>query len=194
MVLEDRFASSVIHDTVASDILLLYSQRRLAAFFGETVSPLQHALQCAYLALRADASDSMVAATLLHDIGYQLLESRDRRLDWGIKDCHEELGALWLERHFDLAVTEPIRLHGTAKRYLAATEPNYLQGLSEPSRVRLLLQGGAFSRREAKQFESLPYFDDAIQLRRWDDEAKQAGLRVPSLSAYLPLLHSLARK
>ena len=194
MVLEEISLASSNRGAIVATVIDLFAARGCDAYFGERVTQLAHALQCAYLAVRADASDSLVAAALLHDIGHLLPGSDDGLAARGIDGCHEALGARWLERHFSPAVTEPIRLHVPAKRYLCATDPEYLVGLSEASRISLLLQGGAFSRHEVKQFESFPYFDDAVRLRRWDDEAKCVGLGVPPLSAYLPLLHALARK
>jgi predicted HD phosphohydrolase len=41
---------------------------------------------------------------------------------------------------------------------------------------------------EAATFAENPYARDAVVLRVWDDEARQPGLKVPSLSAYLPYL------
>ena len=194
MLLEKALPAPVHSSGVVATVVDLFAARGRDAYFGERVTQLAHALQCAYLAVRADASDSLVAAALLHDIGHLLPGSDEGLAARGIDGCHEALGARWLEQHFSSSVTEPIRLHVPAKRYLCATDPEYLVGLSEASRISLLLQGGAFSRHAVKQFESFPYFDDAVRLRRWDDEAKRVGLGVPSLSAYLPLLHALARK
>lgn len=193
MVLRQKTLSAPSQETVVSTVVELFATRGHDAYFGERVTQLAHALQCAYLAVRADAPDSLVAAALLHDFGHLLPGSDESLAERGIDACHEELGARWLEKYFSLAVTEPIRLHVPAKRYLCATDQGYLRGLSEASRVSLLLQGGPFSRPELKQFETNPYFEDALRLRRWDDEAKHVGLGVPPLSAYLPLLHALAR-
>ncbi len=42
-------------------------------------------------------------------------------------------------------------------------------------------------------FEREPHFAAAVQVRRWDDEAKVAGLEVAPFDAYQPLLDALAR-
>ena len=50
------------------------------------------------------------------------------------------------------------------------------------------LQGGAMSRAECQRFEAMPYAEDAVVLRRWDDSAKVPGRKTPPLAYYLPLL------
>jgi len=97
---------------------------------------------------------------------------------------HEEAGCAWLAQHFGPEVTEPIRLHVAAKRYLCAVSPSYLERLSPASRKSLSLQGGAMSPQECAEFESNPAHGDALQLRRYDDAAKVPGLEVPGLEHY----------
>ena len=123
-------------------------------------------------------------AALLHDVGH-LLDGQDEDLaDRGVDGRHEEAGCAWLARHFGPEVTEPIRLHVAAKRYLCAVAPSYLAGLSPASRLSLSLQGGPMSEDERAEFESNPSHDDAVRLRHWDDTAKVPGLDVPGLEHY----------
>ena len=136
----------------------------------------EHALQCAELAIAADAPDTLIAAALLHDIGHLLHDLPSDAPERGIDDLHEALGGRWLETRFVPAVTEPVRLHVDAKRYLCATEPAYEAALSEPSRVSLALQGGPFTQVEIAAFEENPFWQDALRLRRWDDTGKVDGL------------------
>src|SRR5207253_2813733 len=82
----------------------------------------------------------------------------------------------------------PARLHVLAKRYLCAVEPGYYDGLSDASKLSLSLQGGPSSSEEVEQFESNPYYLDAVRLRRWDDEAKIPDLPVPGLETHLDRL------
>ena len=49
--------------------------------YDEDLSQLDHALQTAALAVAADASDALVAAALLHDVGHLLELARRRRPD-----------------------------------------------------------------------------------------------------------------
>jgi predicted HD phosphohydrolase len=97
---------------------------------------------------------------------------------------HEELGARWLEEHFGPEVTRPIRLHVAAKRYLCATDPAYLARLSPSSAASLRLQGGPMTPAEVAEFERDPFHGAAVRLRRWDDEAKVAGLATPPLEHF----------
>jgi len=155
----------------------------------EPVTGLQHALQCAQLAEWAHADDSLVAAAFLHDIGHFVAGVDDDRTD----DLHEERALPHLSGRFGPEVLEPIRLHVAAKRYLVATDPAYLTGLSPASVHSLTLQGGAMSEDEVQSFTATPFAMDAVQLRRWDDLAKVPGQITPSLDYYLALLEDLQR-
>lgn len=167
-------------------IAALFLQRGEEAYFGEAVTQAAHALQCAQLATDEGAAPELIAAALLHDIGH-LFDPEDIA-DQGIDGLHEEQGARWLEAHFPPSVTEPVRLHVPAKRYLCAVEPGYLAGLSPASVKSLALQGGPFTPDEVAAFESNPHFAAAVRLRRWDDTAKVVGLAVAPIETYLPLL------
>ena len=56
----------------------------------------------------------------------------------------------------------------------------------------LRLQGGAMTSPEIADFEAEPYHREAVQLRRYDDRAKIAGLATPNLEGYRPLIERLA--
>lgn len=168
----------------------LFSQKGEEAYFGEAVTQAAHALQSAQLATEEGAPPTLIAAALLHDIGH-LFHPEDLA-DSGIDGQHEEQGAAWLSAYFPASVTEPIRLHVPAKRYLCAVEPGYLAGLSPASVKSLALQGGPFTPDEVVAFEQNPHFEAAVRLRHWDDTAKVVGLEVAPLGNYLPLLLSLA--
>ena len=154
-------------------------------YFGEAVTQLEHALQTAALAERSGAPDALVVAALLHDIGHLLHGLDEQTADRGIDARHEDVGESWLASRFSPAVSEPVRLHVAAKRYLCATDPVYVSGLSEASRQSLTLQGGPMRDSDVHAFERTPWAQDAIRLRRWDDAAKVPGLRVPDVSHYL---------
>jgi predicted HD phosphohydrolase len=120
----------------------------------------------------------------LHDVGH-LLDGQDEDLAArGLDGHHEEASCAWLAAHFSPTVTEPIRLHVAAKRYLCAVEPGYLAGLSPASCLSLALQGGPMTTEEIANFESSPFYRDAVRLRHWDDTAKIPGLKVPGLEHY----------
>jgi phosphonate degradation associated HDIG domain protein len=169
-------------------LYLTRGQRLYAGAHAERVTALEHALQCAQLAEWANAEESLVAAAFLHDVGHLL---RDEPVSDHEDDQHELHALELLRPDFGAAVTEPIRLHVAAKRYLCARDSAYLLGLSPASRHSLLLQGGVMTDDEAQAFETRPYAVAAVQLRRWDDLAKTPGQRTPPLGYYLGLLDSL---
>jgi phosphonate degradation associated HDIG domain protein len=157
------------------------------------VSQLEHALQAARLAQISGCPESLIVAALLHDVGHLVHESGEDIADRGTDSRHEALGEAWLARHFGPEITEPIRLHVNAKRYLCAVEPEYLQQLSAASVQSLKLQGGPMSSDEVKAFEANPHFQDAVTLRRFDDEAKVVGLETPGLEEYRGLVAEALR-
>ena len=84
---------------------------------------------------------------------------------------HESLGSAWLSQHFGPEVSEPVRLHVAAKRYLSASEAGYFELLSEASKLSLKLQGGPMTQEEQAKFGSERFFQQAVALRRWDESA-----------------------
>lgn len=161
--------------------------------YDEEILQLDHALQTAALAQGAGSAESLVAAALLHDVGHLLdTADGDGRRDRTIDQRHEARGAAWLAELFPPAVTAPIALHVRAKRYLVAVDPGYAAILSPGSTASLARQGGSLDAAAVAAFETNPGWEDAVALRRWDDQAKIDGLAVPGLASYLPLLASLA--
>jgi phosphonate degradation associated HDIG domain protein len=165
-------------------IIGLFRQRGDAAYIGEPVSQTEHALQTASAAERDGANSTMITAALLHDVGHLLHNLPEDCADNDIDDHHEELGARWLARFFGPDVVEPLRLHVAAKRFLCATDPDYDAKLSQASAQSLRLQGGPYSPEEVKAFRENPFGEAAVALRRWDEEAKIAGLATPSLDHF----------
>jgi gamma-butyrobetaine dioxygenase len=172
----------------------LFAAEGASEYLGEPVTQAAHMLQAAALAEAAGAAPDLVAAALLHDVGHfsgaisgaELMNGRDNR--------HSDAGADWLAQWFGPGVTEPVRLHVAAKRYLCAVEPGYLGSLSDASVYTLRVQGGPMGRAEAAEFEASPWCTAALRLRRWDDAAKDPAARVPAFGYYQPLLRQLARQ
>ena len=164
----------------------LLRDRGHSEYGGEPVTQLEHALQSALLAEQESASPELIAAALLHDIGHLLHALPDDAPGDGIDDVHEELGYRYLRQIFPDAVTEPVRLHVPAKRYLCGKDQSYLAQLSPPSVLSLKLQGGPMSAEEVAAFREHPFLADALRLRRWDDEAKVVDLVTPPLEHFLP--------
>ena len=134
-----------------------------------------------------------MAAALLHDVGHLRDEINELSCRAGTDRRHGEAGARWLSQWFGEAVTEPIRLHVAAKRYLCATEPGYFGLLSQESVRTLALQGGPMTPEQAAAFEALPFARDAVAVRRWDDEAKDPAVTPPAFAHFGPLLGGLIR-
>ncbi len=179
--------------TLAAEILALYGARGAQAYFGERVSMAEHGLQAAHFAQAEGAPEELVLAALLHDIGHLLEAAPDDIAEWTLDGRHEETGARWLSRHFGTSVSEPVRLHVPAKRYLCATDADYFARLSSASVHTLRLQGGPMAPVEVARFETEPFWRQAIRLRHWDDQGKVAGLRTVPLDAHAPLIERLAR-
>ena len=176
---------------VADAIIDLYS-RRGGSNYDEVVTQTSHSLQCGQLAADAGSTGAAIAAAFLHDIGHLLVGEQDDRDDFLDRDLrHEEVGARFLANWFGPDVTEPIRLHVPAKRYLCAVEPSYHDGLSEASVRSLVLQGGPMSSEEAAEFERRDGYDIAVELRRWDDGAKIDGASTASLGSFRDVVESV---
>jgi gamma-butyrobetaine dioxygenase len=175
----------------ANEVMRLMAEHGGEAYFGEPVSQLEHALQAAWFAARAGSAPALIAAALLHDIGHLLHDLGEDAADRGVDTCHEDAGYAWLLERFGAEVAEPVRLHVAAKRYLCRVDPEYYAKLSPASVHSLALQGGPFSDEEARAFEGLRGYREAVQLRRWDDAAKEARLKVPAIEEYRGLLASL---
>jgi gamma-butyrobetaine dioxygenase len=153
-------------------------------YLGEPVTIGVHMRQAGMLAEAAGSASALVAAALLHDIGHLRNETDSR---------HGDAGAEWLSQWFGEEVTEPVRLHVAAKRYLCAAEPGYLGLLSGESVRTLALQGGPMTAGQAAAFEALPFARDAVAVRRWDDEAKDPAVTPPEFAHFESLLGKLVR-
>jgi gamma-butyrobetaine dioxygenase len=177
----------------------LFASAGAADYLGEPVTVAEHLLQAGALAEAAGAMPALVAAALLHDVGHLRgadatageSELSGRELMAGTDNNHGERGAQWLAQWFPPAVTEPVRLHVAAKRYLCATEPEYFGQLSEASVYTLAVQGGPMGDAEAREFEREPFAAAAIAVRRWDDQAKDPAAVTPGFPHFRTLLGGL---
>ncbi|WP_421694803.1 (R)-1-hydroxy-2-trimethylaminoethylphosphonate oxygenase [Aestuariivirga sp.] len=166
----------------------IFERRGAESYLGEAVSMSEHMLQGAVLAEKEGAPEELVAAALLHDIGHYTSEFGPMSLGDARDNLHEEAGAHVLEPFFPPVITECVRLHVPAKRYLCATNADYFDRLSEASKHTLMLQGGPMSAEEVKAFEAHPYWREAVKVRIWDDEGKTPGVVTPEFRHYVPLL------
>jgi len=174
------------------DEVLDLFQRHGTQLYDEEIFQVAHAEQTAALAQAAGATDAVVVAALLHDVGHLLeVDERQAARDRTADQRHEARGSAWLAGLFPPAVTAPIALHVRAKRYLCAVDPSYLAVLSPGSVASLERQGGPLSAYEVAAFEANPGWAEAVALRRWDDQAKVPDLPVPPAGSYRPLLEAL---
>jgi gamma-butyrobetaine dioxygenase len=179
------------------EIAALFQSAGARDYLGEPVTVAAHLLQSGALAEAAGAPPALIAAALLHDTGHlrgadpAVAQASGRDLMAGTDNEHGERGARWLSAWFPPAVTEPVRLHVAAKRYLCAVEPAYFALLSEASVYTLSVQGGPMTAGQARDFAAHPYAADAVRVRRWDDQAKDPAAVTPGFSRFRPLLESL---
>jgi phosphonate degradation associated HDIG domain protein len=179
--------------TSVDDIYELFAARGSEAY-GERVTSMEHALQCAHLARQSGASDELVIAALLHDLGHLVADAQgSARFDLAVDDDdHEAVGGRLLARLFGPAVAQPVALHVTAKRWRCTVQPDYHDALSDTSRATLKAQGGLLTEEECRRFEAHPGFAKALALRDWDDLAKEMDVDCPDLASYRPLLEKVA--
>jgi gamma-butyrobetaine dioxygenase len=171
-----------VHRTAIDDLLDPLRTGGRTAYAGEPVSVTDHSLQTAAAAEGDGASDALTVASLFHDIGWALR---------GGPRPHEVRGSTFLAQFFGPVVTDPVRLHVLAKRYLCTVDEDYESTLSEASRHTLGLQGGSLDDHGLASFDAETYANDAILLRRYDDQAKVPDAETPDLAHFAPLISEL---
>lgn len=172
-------------DALRAEIDEIYLGRAQLRYGLSDISQLQHALQAATLAEANGETPAFVLAALLHDVGHMIHRLGENPAGEGIDDHHEILGAKWLAKRFPEAVSEPVRLHVEAKRYLCAVDPDYFGRLAPDSVLSLELQGGPMSAGEAEAFRAHAFAGDALRLRLLDEAAKDPEMETPPLAHFL---------
>ena len=181
------------------DIVKILESKGHAQYDGEPVTQLQHALQSAHLAEQQGSDSALITAALLHDLGHLLHDMKGSPTTEGVDDLHQYLCIPFLRPLFSEATLAPIRMHVDAKRYLCRKEKGYLESLSADSARSLQLQGGVFTEEQANAFAAQPFALDAVELRRWDDLAKDGDGVTPDLAHFTrhmekaALMHQLHR-
>jgi phosphonate degradation associated HDIG domain protein len=184
-----------------NQVFALYETHGSADYIGEPVSQLEHMWQAATLAEAAGADDEVILAAFFHDLGHLCADAlaTESMAGFGAVD-HERLGADYLRaRGFSARVARLVESHVQAKRYLTHKYPSYLRQLSEASQATLAFQGGVMSAAEAAAFEQDPDADLILQLRHWDEQAKESDQPVGTLHhlkdlALRHLLHQQASR
>ncbi|KAJ5959233.1 uncharacterized protein N7479_006383 [Penicillium vulpinum] len=168
-------------------------------YIGESISQLEHCLQAAHQAHKADARDELVIAALLHDIGQIIPLESTKEARMNLRESnenvgrigHEAIGASYLQSlGFSDTVCRLVNSHVAAKRYLTAVNQGYYDSLSSASQKSLAFQGGPFRDADLKDFEEDPLRDEMVSLRLWDDAAKLEGVEAitPRAGVYLDMI------
>lgn len=178
-------------DNIVDFLGSIFDRRGSEEYLGEPVTMGEHMLQGAALAERAGRPDEIIAAALLHDIGHFTSEFGTFSMQDTEDRHHEDAGAEVLERFFPSVITDCVRYHVAAKRYLCATKPAYFERLSEASIHSLNLQGGPMSDDEVEEFRKNPNLDAIIAVRYLDDAGKVDGMETPDFWHYAPILQRL---
>eukprot|EP00092_Neocalanus_flemingeri_P005783 GFUD01006225.1.p1 GENE.GFUD01006225.1~~GFUD01006225.1.p1 ORF type:complete len:198 (-),score=66.55 GFUD01006225.1:214-780(-) len=177
-------------DSKIAAVFSLYDRWGQENYIGENVTQLQHAQQAAIQAEQAGHSDLVIIGAFLHDIGHligmekSLPLMEQNGIPLGTVD-HDEVGENFLkDLGFPQEVTQFVRGHVQAKRYLVHTDPGYHSSLSEASKGTLVCQGGPMSAGEAAQFESLSNFSAILAMRKWDEAAKDVNIAATDNKKY----------
>jgi phosphonate degradation associated HDIG domain protein len=186
MTLPDK--DNLTPETIVTFLADIFERRGGEEYLGEPVTMAEHMLQGAYLAEQQGESEEIIVAALLHDIGHFTSEFGTFSMDDTHDRYHEEAGARILERFFPSIVTDCVRLHVAAKRYICATDPRYFGQLSEASIHSLKLQGGPMSPEEVAEFEKHPNVREIVRVRYLDDAGKVAGMETPGFAHYAPMV------
>jgi phosphonate degradation associated HDIG domain protein len=169
----------------------IFERRGGEEYLGEPVTMAEHMLQGATIAEQNGHDEIIIVSALLHDIGhftsefgmFTMRDTQDR--------YHEQAGARILEQFLPATVTDCVRYHVAAKRYLCATKPEYFKRLSEASVHSLNLQGGSMSKEEVSEFEKNPNLKEIIQVRYLDDAGKRADMETPPFSHFAPMVQRI---
>jgi len=181
-------AKSLSHDNIVAFLHDIFERRGGEEYLGEPVTMAQHMLQGAQLAELANEDEVTIVAALLHDIGHFTSEFGTFSINDTEDRFHEQAGAKVLEPFFPTLVTDCVRHHVAAKRYLCATEPEYYSQLSDASIHSLNLQGGPMATEEVQAFEQLENLNNIVKVRRFDDAGKTADKLTKSFADYTPMV------
>ena len=185
-------------DNVVDLVFTFYEKFGNKDYIGEPVSQTEHMVQAAMLAEKDCKSKKIILAALFHDIGHLIgfdeeipFESMD---NLGIQD-HEKIGAIFLRKlNIPSPIPELVEGHVQAKRYLTFKDPEYYNKLSEASKGTLKHQGGPMTESEAFGFETNKLYRDMINLRSYDEKAKEINMVIKDLNYYKEMLRDVLKQ
>ncbi|MEP2030576.1 MAG: HD domain-containing protein [Paracoccaceae bacterium] len=183
--------STLTPDNIVAFLEDIFVRRGGEEYLGEPVTMAQHMLQGATLAEQSGKDEVIIVAALLHDIGHFTSEFGTFSMNDTEDRFHEDAGADVLQDFFPDLVTDCVRYHVAAKRYLCATKPAYLDQLSDASVHSLNLQGGPMSEGEVAEFERNPNLREIIEVRYLDDAGKHADRPTPGFAYFAPMVQRI---
>lgn len=172
----------------------IFDRRGDEEYLGEPVTMAEHMLQGATIAEQNGQPEEIIVGALLHDIGHFTSEFGMFSMNDTEDRFHEEAGAEVLERFFPSVITDCVRYHVAAKRYLCATRPEYFNRLSEASVHSLNLQGGPMNAEEVAEFEKNPNLKQIIAVRYLDEAGKRADMETPDYWHFAPMVQRMVDK
>ena len=178
-------------DTIVPFLADIFARRGHEEYLGEEVTMSAHMLQGAHFAEAEGQRVEIIVAALLHDIGHFTSEFGSFTMNDTVDRLHEEAGATVLAEFFPSVVTDCVRDHVAAKRYLCAVDPTYFDDLSDASVQSLSLQGGPMNEAEVAEFEKLENTRDIVQVRLYDDRGKVHGMEVPGFDHYRSMVQGV---
>lgn len=178
-------------DTIVAFLGDIFERCGDAEYLGEPVTMAQHMLQGATIAEQNGLDETIIVGALLHDIGHFTSEFGTFSMDDTEDRHHEDSGAEVLSRFFPSVITDCVRFHVAAKRYLCATKPDYFDRLSEASIHSLNLQGGPMSPEEVAEFEKNPNLKEIIQVRYLDEAGKRPDMATPDFWHFAPMVQRM---
>jgi phosphonate degradation associated HDIG domain protein len=183
--------ATLTHDNIVAFLADVFERRGGEEYLGEPVTMAQHMLQGATLAERAGQPEEIVVAALLHDIGHFTSEFGTFTMEDTEDRYHEDAGAELLEQFFPRVITDCVKYHVAAKRYLCATKPEYFRRLSPASVHSLSLQGGPMSVEEVAEFGKNPNLEAIVQVRYLDEAGKRADMETPDFGHFTPMVQRM---
>ncbi|MBL4750769.1 MAG: HD domain-containing protein [Amylibacter sp.] len=183
--------TSLTPDNIVAFLGDIFERRGGEEYLGEPVTMAEHMLQGAHFAEAAHEPEVIIVSALLHDIGHFTSEFGTFCMDDVADKFHEDAGAEVLEPFFSTLVTDCVRYHVAAKRYLCATKPSYFKRLSEASIHSLNLQGGPMDADEVAAFENNPNLKEIIKVRYYDEAGKRADLHTKPFAHYAPMVQRI---